>query len=197
MTKILVALFYPAYWLLYHLCRDKKAYEKDLDNWCQWKEVERKLWNGCKLFIDDKAFRNLSYHRMGRWCRIVSWMLPGYDHLQITTPSSNIGGGLIIQHGFATIISAKKIGKNCKIYQQVTIGYNHSLKAPSLGDNVEVCCGAKIIGGIKIGNNVLIGANAVVSKDLPDNCVAAGVPAKIIRLLPANEDVFDRIKQYK
>ena len=87
------------------------------------------------------------------------------------------------------------MGKNCKIYQQVTIGYNHRLEAPVLGDNVEVCCGAKIIGGVRIGDNVLIGANSVVLKDIPSNCVVAGVPARIIRNLPENGDIFSRVKE--
>lgn len=65
--------------------------------------------------------------------------------------------------------------------QQVTIGMNNG-KRPILGDNVVVCCGAKVIGGITVGNNVMIGANAVVCKDVPDNCVVAGVPAKIIKM---------------
>ena len=148
----------------------------------------------CIIFIADKAFRNLFYYRVGPFHILLSWLLSWYDNLQITTPPQNIEGGLIIQHGFATIISAKKIGKNCKIYQQVTIGYNHQLNAPTLGDNVEVCCGAKIIGNVHIGNNVLIGANSVIVKDIPSNCVVAGVPAKIIRYLPEEEDLFDRVK---
>lgn len=76
----------------------------------------------------------------------------------------------------------KKNGKNCKIFQQVTIGYNGD-EQPIIGDNVVVCCGAKIIGGVKVGNNVIIGANAVVCKDIPDNVVVAGVPAKIIKYI--------------
>ena len=92
------------------------------------------------------------------------------------------GGGLIIQHGFSTIINAKKIGENCHIYQQVTIGFNGT-EQPVIGNNVRICCGAKVIGGVNIGNNVVIGANAVVVKDVPDNVVVAGVPAKIIKQL--------------
>jgi serine O-acetyltransferase len=81
------------------------------------------------------------------------------------------------------------MGRNCKVYQQVTIGFNHDLKAPVIGDNVEVCCGAKVIGGITIGDNVLIGANSVVVKDVPSNCVVAGVPARIIKRLDHVRDL--------
>lgn len=52
-----------------------------------------------------------------------------------------------------------------------------------IGNHVTVCCGAKVLGAITIGNNVVIGANAVVCKDVPDNCVVGGVPAKIIKHL--------------
>lgn len=75
----------------------------------------------------------------------------------------------------------KKIGRHCFINQQVTIGYKGD-KAPEIGDNVQITCGAKVLGGVKIGNNVTIGANAVVVKDIPDNALAAGVPARVIRI---------------
>ena len=67
------------------------------------------------------------------------------------------------------------------IYQQVTIGYSGD-KHPWIGDNVEICCGAKIVGGVHIGNNVIIGAQALVVKDVPDNAVVGGVPAKILKM---------------
>lgn len=57
---------------------------------------------------------------------------------------------------------------------------------------MEVCCGAKIIGGVHIGDNVLIGANAVIVNDIPSNCIVAGVPAKIIKSLPEDSDIFNR-----
>lgn len=194
MKKIVALLFYPLFNLLWMQCREKQILHEDAYNWCKWKKINYSKRNVCLLFISDKAFRNLFYYRIGRLHKILSWLFPGYDHLQITTPRKNIGGGLIIQHGFATIISAECIGKNCKIYQQVTIGYNHQLEAPILGDNVEVCCGAKIIGGVHIGNNVLIGANSVVINDIPSNCVVAGVPAKVIRHLTSDQDIFNRVK---
>lgn len=67
------------------------------------------------------------------------------------------------------------------VNQQVTIGYN-DLYAPIIGDNVMVTCGAKVLGNVKVGNNVIIGVNAVVVKDVPDNATVVGVPAKIIKM---------------
>ena len=82
------------------------------------------------------------------------------------------------------------LGKNCIIYQNVTIGAKSYELAkmgkkyfPTIGDNVTIYAGACVIGGIKIGNNVVIGANAVVTKDIPDNSVVVGNPAKIIKNL--------------
>ena len=90
-----------------------------------------------------------------------------------------------LQHGLNGIIISHyaHIGKDAWIAQQVTIGQamNENV-APTLGDNVIIGAGAKIIGNLKIGNNVTIGANSVVVNDIPDNCVCAGVPARIIKI---------------
>lgn len=83
-------------------------------------------------------------------------------------------------HGFSTIINAKEIGKRVTIFQQVTIGYSHGF-TPVIGDDTVICCGAKIIGNITIGNNCTVGAGAVVVHDVPDNAIVAGNPAKVIR----------------
>lgn len=81
--------------------------------------------------------------------------------------------GIIISH-------YAKIGKNCTIYQQVTIAQDEQGKAAVIGDNVLIGAGAKIIGNVTIGDNAKIGANAVVVKDVPPNATAVGVPARII-----------------
>ena len=75
------------------------------------------------------------------------------------------------------------MAKDCIIHQGVTLGRAFGGKkagCPSLGDNVICFPGAKIIGKVYVGKNVIIGANAVVSNDIPDNCVVVGVPAKIV-----------------
>lgn len=74
------------------------------------------------------------------------------------------------------------IGKNATIYNGVTIGLQHDedSQGPVIGDNVYIGSGAKILGKIKIGHNVSIGANAVVIRDVPDNSIAVGIPARII-----------------
>jgi len=99
-------------------------------------------------------------------------------------PSTDIDKGFYIGHFGSIIINPKvKIGKNCNISQGVTIGASIRGKTqgyPTIGDNVFIAPGAKIFGNITIGNNVAIGANAVVTKSFPDNSVIAGSPAKLI-----------------
>ena len=97
---------------------------------------------------------------------------------------TEIGPGLFIGHfGCIFIYPECKIGKNLNISQGVTIGNANRGKNkgyPTIGDNVYIGPGAKIIGAVKVGNNVAIGANCVVTKDVPDNAVVVGVPGTII-----------------
>ena len=95
-----------------------------------------------------------------------------------------IGAGSKFGYGGLGIVlhPRTKIGNNVIIGQQVTIGGRSKIKeVPIIGDNVLIGASAKILGDVVIGDNVVIGANAVVVKSVPDNCVAAGVPAKIIK----------------
>lgn len=95
--------------------------------------------------------------------------------------NTDIGEGLVIFHYNCIVVNeGAKIGKNFTLRHGVTVGDVNG-KTPVIGDNVTVGAGAKIIGGIKVGNNVIVGANTVVNKDVPDNCVVAGIPAKIIK----------------
>ena len=101
-------------------------------------------------------------------------------------PGTEIGPGLYIVHtGVIRIHPEVKIGKNLVIGNSVTIGVRGDgySGAPVIGDNVFIYTGAKVLGEIKIGNNVKIGANAVVLTDIPDNTTAVGVPAKIVNKL--------------
>jgi serine O-acetyltransferase len=95
-----------------------------------------------------------------------------------------IGSGFCIVHlGGIVINSGSIIGKNCNISHDVTLGQSNRGKNkghPILGDNVYIGPGAKIVGAVKIGNNVAIGANCVVTKDIPDNSVVVGVPGRVV-----------------
>ncbi|MCP3926358.1 MAG: serine acetyltransferase [Desulfobacterales bacterium] len=97
----------------------------------------------------------------------------------------NIGDNFRIDHFGSVIISGfASFGDNCTLRNNVTIGLKNlnDPGAPDIGNNVDVGSGAMILGNITIGNNVNIGANAVVMKDIPDNCIAVGIPAEIKRI---------------
>jgi serine O-acetyltransferase len=140
-------------------------------------------------------FRNVFYYRLGiggGWPATVAligrriWRpLPS---LEINCAS--VGPGLIVAHGYGAILTAERVGANCTIHQQVSVGWRShqhhgrvlagSSRPPILGDEVFLGTGAKVLGAISLGNNVTVGANAVVLHDVPDGCTAIGVPARVI-----------------
>ena len=159
----------------------RQTIEKDIEVWGKNWLGNRpyKQYEGMALLLlKFKEFRNLVFARLHKEsvvkAGIFKCLFRPLESLYIYT--GDIGDGLFVHHGFATIIAAEKIGCNCWINQQVTIG--HTVEGcPSIGDNVKICAGAIVVGKINIGSNVLIGAGSVVTTDIPDNEVWAGVPA--------------------
>ncbi|ENZ8353475.1 TPA: serine acetyltransferase [Klebsiella pneumoniae] len=89
----------------------------------------------------------------------------------------------ILPHPIGVVIGkGVQLGYDCKIYQCVTIGskLEDGVSYPKLGDNVTIYANSVIVGGVSVGNNVTIGASTLILKDIPDNCIAIGNPAKII-----------------
>ena len=103
---------------------------------------------------------------------------------------ADIGEGTLIGYQGIGVVIHKQciIGKNCHISQNVTFGGGGGPEGvPTVGDNCSFGAGAVILGGIHIGNNVQVGANAVVLSNLPDNCVAVGAPAKVVKIKQPGE----------
>lgn len=100
-------------------------------------------------------------------------------------PSAKIGKGLFIDHGCGVVIGeTAEIGDNCTIYQGVTLGGTGKQvgkRHPTLGDNVMVGAGAKVLGPFRVGNNAKIAAGAVVLSEVPDDTTAVGIPARAVR----------------
>lgn len=179
--------------MFFNIIEDIKMYALD------YKNTGISLSKRIFYLLTTQELHAVVIYRFGRWanysCKIpivrfvvklFYFFLRKFSEMIIGVgiwPTSDIGPGLKIEHWGGIIIVAKKIGKNCRISQQVTIGHIGGFKGggtPTIGDNVYIGAGAKILGEIKIGNNVKIGANAVVITDVPDNATAVGVPAKVI-----------------
>ena len=136
----------------------------------------------------NKPYRAVFYYRIQNYkiCRGVQELfMANKREIEI---SGKIDEGMSVFHGQGTIVHCECAGKNFSVWQNVTIGRNPSKVAengrdiPIIGNNVNIYTGSIVAGGITIGNNVDIGAGSVVLKDIPDNCVVAGNPAKIIRV---------------
>ena len=115
--------------------------------------------------------------------RLLSQLARFFTGIEIH-PGAKIGKGLFIDHGMGVVIGeTAEVGDNVTIYHGVTLGGTGKDKGkrhPTVKDNVIIGAGAKVLGPITIGNNVKVGANSVVLKDVPDNATAVGMPAKII-----------------
>lgn len=156
----------------------KESIKGDLTRWRTLGKVHftNDFFALLELLNSFKEFRNIFYLRY-RLLRHLRLLMPPLSSLYINT--ENVGMGLFVQHGFSTVVSAKSIGKNCWINQQVTIGHT-AQGAPIIGDNVRIGAGAIVIGNIKIGNNVTIAAGATVNMDIPDNSLVVPQKARII-----------------
>ena len=147
-----------------------------------------------KAFRLLRALRKLEYAKnvlqnQGLFGRMVYVMRQWHYHrleekYNIAIGTNMVGYGFYLPHviGGGIIINSKSIGCYCCANVGVVVGNNHSWDdRPIIGDHVNLTMGCKVYGGIKIGNNVTVAPNSVVIKDIPDNCVVSGVPAKIIR----------------
>ncbi len=123
------------------------------------------------------------WRRTGKFFALINFVTFGLE----VAPQIPIGPGIFFPHTQGTVVGARLIGSNATIFHQVTLGarkldmgFAPELR-PELGDNVTLGTGAKILGGIKIGNGVTVGANSVVLADVPDGVLCVGNPARVVR----------------
>lgn len=139
------------------------------------------------------GFKAVFYHRIAHFfyrhklyflARAISQFSRFITGIEIH-PGASIGNRLLIDHGMGVVIGETAIvGDDCTIYHQVTLGgtgKERKKRHPTIGNNVIVGSGSKVLGNITIGDNVKIGANSVLLSDTPSNVTVVGVPAKIVK----------------
>ena len=149
--------------------------------------------NAAEILLTYPTLKAIRSYRLAHWlykrkyftlARIISQHARNKTGIEIH-PGAVIGKGLFIDHGMGVVIGETAvIGDNCLLYQGVTLGGTGKDKGKrhqTLGNNVLVGAGAKVLGPFTVGNNVKIAANAVVLNAIPDDCTAVGVPARVVR----------------
>jgi len=141
------------------------------------------LWRHAWLMTFFAEYRNLAYLRLPA-SRLYGWLMPQLSSLHFYC--DDLGPGCFIQHGFATIVAARRIGANFWLNQQVTIGYSNDTDVPEIGDDVTVRPGAKIVGRLKVGHGATVGMNTVVTGNVPAGATVFGVPGQVIWRKPVS-----------
>ena len=156
------------------------------------------------LYPGIKAIRS---HRLAHWCylhdlkflaRAISQRSRRRTGIEIH-PGATIGRRLVIDHGMGIVIGeTAEIGDDCLIYHGVTLGgtgKDVGKRHPTIGNNVLIGTGAKVLGPIKVGDNSRIAANSVVLKEIPEDSTAVGIPARVVRIAGQKVDFAGEVDQ--
>jgi len=169
------------------------------------KERDPAARSSFEVFFMYSGFHAVCWHRVAHWlykrhcfglARFISQSSRFWTGIEIH-PGATIGRGLFIDHGMGVVIGeTTEIGDNCTIYQGVTLGgtgKETGKRHPTLGNNVMVGSGAKILGPFTVGDNSKIAAGAVVLNEVPPNSTCVGVPARIVKINDKKVSDLDQI----
>ncbi len=142
-------------------------------------------YSGIHAIMNHRVAHWLCKHRIPLVPRFLSQSSRFFTGIEIH-PGAKIGKGLFIDHGMGVVIGeTSEIGNNVTIFQGVTLGGTGKEKGkrhPTIGDYAIISAGAKVLGSIEIGKNVIVGAGAVVIRSVPDNVTVVGVPGRIVKV---------------
>lgn len=183
LKRIVLFPFYLPHLFCYMLSKQKHIIDEDMVAWAKYRSGlfgKGQTSRLVSLLTNQKDFRAQFYLRIGKARVFLRVLLP--DIRCYSFEGCEIGGGWVLMHGFGVVLNGgAKIGKNCTMYHGVTVGTTDMKTFPLIGDDVFIGAGAKILGNVKVGNHVKIGAGAIVVEDVPDNCTVVGPKAKIIQ----------------
>ncbi len=158
-----------------------------------------------EIFFLYPGFRAVRMYRRAHWCythklfflaRLISQRCVRKTNIEIH-PGATIGRRFAIDHGTGVVIGETAvIGDDCLLYQGVTLGgtgKDHGKRHPTLGNNVMVGAGAKILGPFTVGDNSNVAAGSIVLSEIPPNCTAVGIPARIVKQDGIRVDRLDQI----
>ena len=156
------------------------------------------LYPGFHVLVTHKIAHFLYNHKCFFLARFVSQLARHLTGIEIH-PGAKIGRRLVIDHGMGIVIGeTAEIGDDCLIYHGVTLGgtgKDQGKRHPTIGNNVLVSTGAKVLGPFTVGDNARIAANAVVLSEIPPNATAVGVPARVVRIAGEKVDYASDVDQ--
>ena len=156
------------------------------------------LYQGVHAILFHRVSHWLYQHRLFFLARLNSQIARHFTGIEIH-PGAQIGKRLVIDHGMGIVIGeTAEIGDDCLIYHGVTLGgtgKDQGKRHPTIGNNVLISCGAKVLGPFRVGDNARIAANAVVLSEVPEDATAVGIPAQIVRIAGQVPHFADEVDQ--
>ena len=156
------------------------------------------LYPGVHALIFHRVSHWLWRHRLRFLARLNSQLARHCTGIEIH-PGATIGRRLVMDHGMGVVIGeTTEIGDDCLIYHGVTLGgtgKETGKRHPTIGNNVMIACGAKVLGPFSVGDNARIAANAVVLSEVPEDATAVGIPAQIVKIAGRSTHYADEVDQ--